>query len=140
MDSSELNQLARQLLDGELSQQDFLATLAPSLSASLNHATVDLDRQRRCGFPEVVFGEGKSNAALIEIVGRLKQQGTSVLATRIDADQAAALAEHFAEGKYHTVARTWRLSNHQEVEVQGRVAVVTAGTSDHPVAEHLGPG
>ena len=53
------------------------------LSASLPTATLDLDRDRRCGFPEVVFGEGKPVATLREIFGALTDRGQDVLATRI---------------------------------------------------------
>jgi hypothetical protein len=119
--------------------------------------TIDLDRRRRCGFPEVVFGPGKSIDQLREIVGTLIQHGEPVLATRIDREQAAGLLISFPQGRYNEVARTFRVQG-SEVRVQQpthnasntdalhsalrtphsalpSVAVISAGTGDLSVAE-----
>jgi len=108
---------------------------------------LDLDRQRRCGFPEVVFGPGKTVEQLREIAGLLLRENQPVLATRIDAAQAAGLLEAFPEGRYNAVARTFRLERHVEAEPspnpslrgrgtgQAHVAIISAGTGDLPVAE-----
>jgi NCAIR mutase (PurE)-related protein len=136
-------QLARQLLSGELSTSDFAACLesiSPSV-ADLGEAQLDLDRQARCGFPEVVYGSGKSVAALEKIFRRLLAEGTDVLATRIDVEQAAALLPRFDGARYNEVGRIFRVSpDATDTQCQppvtgGRVAIVTAGTSDLPVAE-----
>lgn len=108
-------------------------------------ATVDLDRRRRCGFPEVVYGPGKTTAQLREIIGTLLDNGEDVLATRIDAEQAAALTETFPQARYNAVARTFRVSKRSGAtpapSAPGSgtpfVAVISAGTSDHPVAEEV---
>jgi NCAIR mutase (PurE)-related protein len=101
--------------------------------------SLDFDRARRCGFPEVVYGEGKSVPVLIEIFRQMLVKDVSVLATRITADKAASLLKTFPEGKYNELARTFRLEPPRPTESTGgelaRVAVVSAGTSDLPVAE-----
>ena len=110
--------------------------------------TVDLDRRRRCGFPEVVFGPGKSIEQLREIVALLIQHGEPVLATRISPEQGAGLTTRFPDGRYNEVARTFRLSRaashgpepSPDPSLQGRgnrahVAVISAGTGDRAVAE-----
>lgn len=105
--------------------------------------TLDLDRRRRCGFPEVVFGEGKSAAILAAIFQRLIQAGEPVLATRVDREKADSLLAQFPLGCYNPIARTFRLaiggaSDTTDVTSRpslGRVTVVTAGTSDLAVAE-----
>ena len=99
--------------------------------------TLDIDRTRRCGFPEVVFGEGKSVATLTSILQQLSDRNTAVLATRIALEKSAALLEAFPHGKYNERARTFRLEGEQTRRAAkcGRVVVVTAGTSDLPVAE-----
>jgi NCAIR mutase (PurE)-related protein len=104
--------------------------------------TVDLDRRRRCGFPEVVFGPGKTIEQLREVFALLVQHGEPVLATRITPEQAAGLAAAFPDGRYNEVARTFRLSREPSPghAVQGgrtaaRVAVISAGTGDLAVAE-----
>jgi NCAIR mutase (PurE)-related protein len=102
---------------------------------------LDLDRQRRCGFPEVVFGPGKSIEQLRGIVVLLLQHGQRVLATRIDASQAAGLVEAFPDGRYNAVARTFRVEPSPDPSLGGRgtgephVAIISAGTGDLPVAE-----
>lgn len=138
MDSRTATHLARQLLDGELSIDDFVARLGPVHTADLGVASVDLDRRRRCGFPEVVFGQGKSLAALEAIIEALLATGEGVLATRIEADVAEAFARRYSLAQYNPVARTLRLpatAPSLPAVPGGRVTVVTAGTSDQPVAE-----
>jgi pyridinium-3,5-biscarboxylic acid mononucleotide synthase len=102
-------------------------------------ARVDLDRHRRCGFPEVVFAEGKTVAAMEKIFSALLEHGADVLATRMTPDQAHELLAKFPAGRYNAVGRTFRIPNEQgkgETAIKpGKVAIVTAGTSDLPVAE-----
>lgn len=109
-------------------------------SAQFAEVTLDLDRSRRCGFPEVVYGEGKSVETLKRIFTRLLEEGTPVLATRISAKKAEQLGREFPSGAYNDVARTFRIPTTDEEtdetdESRGRVAIVTAGSSDLPVAE-----
>jgi NCAIR mutase (PurE)-related protein len=135
-----LEQLARLLQQGDLSLQDFLSQATAAQSLQLNDTTLDLDRERRCGYPEVIFGEGKTVETLTEIFRSLRQRGTDVFATRIDTTKAEQLCEIFPTGQYHTSARTFRIPNENrnpdQSEIRsGHVAVVTAGTSDLPVAD-----
>jgi len=108
--------------------------------AQLAEATVDLDRRRRCGFPEVVFGPGKTIEQLREIIGTLLANRESVLATRIDTGQATGLLATFPDAKYNEVARTFRVAAPQSAIPNPQsaipfVAVISAGTGDLPVAE-----
>ena len=100
--------------------------------------TVDVERAARCGFPEVIYGEGKSPTAIMAIAQRLLDAGQSVLATRIDAEQAAAIASQTPSARYNATARTLRIDAKLErgnAPPRGCVTVITAGTSDLPVAE-----
>ena len=146
MNEVELRDLARRLLDESLSLDDFVAQIrsAPSgsvadLGADLGNVQLDLDRARRCGFPEVVYGDGKDVDTIARVFRRLIEAGQDALATRVDEAKAAALASSFPEAIYNRLGRTFRLPATQTgSETQdeiGRVAVVTAGTSDRPVAE-----
>src|SRR5215813_12960627 len=81
------------------------------LSARLPAATVDLDRRRRCGYPEVVYGPGKTVEQICQIAGKLVEHGEPVLATRVDAEQAAGLLAAFPSGRHNPVARTFRLGD-----------------------------
>lgn len=140
MHPHELEQLAKQLLAGELPLDQFVQTVAQPKSAQFGEVTLDLDRARRCGFPEVVYGEGKSVDTLKRIFHRLLDAGISVLATRINGDKAAELMEEFPPGQYNAMARTFRVP-HPDGDTaaaegsMGQVALVTAGSSDLPVAE-----
>ena len=96
-------------------------------------ADIDLDRRRRCGFPEVIYGEGKRIESILEIVRRLLAADQYVLATRIDAAKGDVLKGEFPQGIYHPEARTFRISPPPGAEA-GLVAVISAGTSDFPVA------
>jgi NCAIR mutase (PurE)-related protein len=96
--------------------------------------TVDLDRARRCGFPEVIFGEGKSPATIAAIAREQIAQGQRVLATRIAPEQAAAVLRELPQARYNATARTLRIGEAKSGR-RGRVTVITAGTSDLPVAE-----
>lgn len=104
-------------------------------------ATIDLDRRRRCGFPEVVYGEGKTWRSIVEIASEQYRRGIDVLATRVDAEKAERalppLQKICSETYYNPTARVLRLPRRDAERGMfvGRVAVLTAGTSDLPVAE-----
>ena len=143
MNTHELEQLAAQLLAGELSTAEFAQHLASPTIADLGEAQLDLDRARRCGFPEVVFAEGKTVAAREKIFATLLEHGIDVLATRMSAQQAAELSSHFPNSHYNPIGRTFRIlrpageaeGRGDPAKIAGEVVVVTAGTSDLPVAE-----
>jgi len=142
MNTQRIENLAGRLLAGELSLEEFVRRLGGDSIADIGDAQVDLDRSSRCGFPEVVFAQGKTVAAMEKIFQVLIASGADVLATRMSAEQAAELKPRFPQGCYNPVARTFRipLSRRSAGEAEGssgtgRVAIVTAGTSDLPVAE-----
>ncbi|MGD9856018.1 MAG: nickel pincer cofactor biosynthesis protein LarB [Planctomycetaceae bacterium] len=102
-------------------------------TVTIDGVQLDLDRQARCGFPEVIFAEGKTAQTVVEIFARLSESGQDALATRVSPEQAQRLVENFPDAIDNAAARTVRLS--REAPLVGRVPVVTAGTSDRPVAE-----
>jgi len=142
MGNHDLEHLARRLLSGQLSPDEF-RNLMPPATADLQEAQIDLDRRRRCGFPEVVFGEGKPVPVLEKIFRTLLADGVDVLATRISAEQAGQLLESMPDAQYNRVGRTLRIaaprgsesSHNSEPKAAGHVAIITAGTSDLAVAE-----
>jgi pyridinium-3,5-biscarboxylic acid mononucleotide synthase len=103
--------------------------------ADLGYARLDLDRKRRCGFPEVIFAEGKTAAWLAGAVERLRAAGQDVFATRVSDEQSLHLAERFPAAVQDRVGRTfWWPATDAPRPLAGRVLVVTAGTGDLPVA------
>ncbi len=139
MNTRQLEQLARQLLDGTLVLEEFVIEAARPATADLAEAQIDLDRKRRCGYPEVVFGQGKTVTTLEKIFHRLLAEKNDVLSTRISAEQAAGLLPLFPAAQYNPVAKTFRIplaeTDGRPAERKGHVTIVTAGTSDLPVAE-----
>jgi NCAIR mutase (PurE)-related protein len=139
MTPEQLSELARQLLNGQCSADAFVKlVVASSASQAPQFATVDVDRQQRCGFPEVIFGEGKTPEMVAAIAQQLLDRGQSVLATRIDAAKASAIQELLSSAAYNATARTIRIDLSEGdagLAKRGRAAVITAGTSDLPVAE-----
>ena len=116
-------------------------------TADLGEVRLDLDRRRRCGFPEVVFGESKTIETLTQVVQRLLDERQPVLVTRLSVEKGAALTELFPEGRYNPVARTFVVDTlpvppggsgtPSVATTVGQVAIVAAGTSDMPVAEEV---
>lgn len=104
--------------------------------ADLGFAQLDLERERRTGFPEVIFGEGKTEEQILTIFRRLMEHGDRVLATRVSPEKAAFVANSLPNVTYHETARTLTWFKRPILRVRdGYVAVVCAGTSDLPVAE-----
>lgn len=134
----EIEALGQELLSGRLTLEAFVREMGHAGTAELGDVSLDLDRQRRCGFPEVVYGAGKPAETLVKIVGQLQTEGMRALVTRVDAAKAERLCAAYPDGHYNPVAQTFRLSVAPPPErMVGRVVVITAGTSDLPVAEEV---
>ena len=97
--------------------------------------TLDLDRQRRCGYPEAIYGQGKTVPMMAEIMAAQIERGQTALATRIDPDAAQQLLRQFPKAHWNQIARTIRTENPSDNATRGTVAVIAAGSTDLPVAE-----
>jgi NCAIR mutase (PurE)-related protein len=135
METHELRKLLEQVRAGELAVDAALARVSSPPVADLGFAHVDLHRQQRCGFPEVIFCEGKTSAWVEGVVRQLIGAGQDCLATRVNAEQAEHLAQCFPQGQQDRLARTFWLPASAPTTPVGRVVVITAGTSDLPVAQ-----
>ena len=136
MDNHKISELLQKVSDGSCSVDDALKSLKHMPSESLEFACIDHHRHLRTGFPEVVFGENKSDEQIAEIMDRM-MKGTSVsLATRVSSEKARIVTERLEGLVYHEQARML-VGNFHEDEDRGRgmIAVIAAGTSDIPVAE-----
>jgi hypothetical protein len=133
------------LQEGDVSVEDVLSRVVttattgrssrPSATsvAAVDGVQLDLGRSRRCGFPEVVYSPGKTEQTMVEIFRRLQEAGQDCLATRASAAQLQAIHDVFPQAVLNERARTARISS--AGPVTGRVPVLTAGTSDLPIAE-----
>ena len=136
MDEKALAKLLKQVKGGQVSVDAAVQELKDLPFAELGYATLDTHRSLRFGFPEVVLGEPKTVEQLLGIVGALVERKQTVLVTRLQPDKAEVLLSRFPKAEYHPVARIFHIK--QGKRRAGRVAVVTAGTSDIPVAEEAG--
>lgn len=128
--------LLAQVADGALPVDAALERLAFEPAESLGFATIDHHRALRQGFPEVIFGEGKSTEHLVAIACRIAERGEGLLVTRLATEAAEALAARVPSIELNALARTAYLAPTNPVPAgRGTVLVVTAGTSDLPVAE-----
>jgi NCAIR mutase (PurE)-related protein len=107
----------------------------------LDEVQLDIGRRDRCGFPEVIYGEGKTKETILKIFHTYAEKDVDAFATRIDTDKGEFLQQQFAASgrtiRYNATARTFRLFpiNPAKTESHGKIAVISAGTSDAPVAE-----
>ncbi len=136
MTSDELRQLLESVRTGAIDVADATVQLGRASVAELSFATLDLDRQQRCGFPEVIFAEGKTAEWVEGAVRRLSEAGQNCFVTRVSTEQSAHLAVHFPHADQDRLARTfWLPIAGERPAPAGKVFVVTAGTSDLPVAQ-----
>ncbi len=134
MKTSELRELLEQVKRGGMDIEAALERLTAPPVADLGYAQVDLHRRDRCGFPEVIFCEGKALEWVAGVVRKLQEAGQDCLATRLNPEQARGLGQAFPEAELDPVARTFWLPAHPPAAPVGQVVVITAGTSDLPVA------
>ncbi len=134
MDPETLRQLLQQVADGDVAPDTALEHLRDLPFENLGFAHVDHHRSLRTGYPEVIFGQGKTSEQILAIAERLAQHQSQVLATRITPEAAAALVAHFPQAEYSEIARTVLIPSRHKPAEKGLVTVISAGTSDLPVA------
>lgn len=136
MDEQRLRELLAQVGSGQVPIDDAVAALRQLPFADLGFAMVDHHRAIRQGVPEVILGEGKSIEQIVGISKELARTNQNVLVTRIDADKANALVSAIPGMKHNAMARTATLELKEIPALsESKVALVSAGTSDLPVAE-----
>jgi NCAIR mutase (PurE)-related protein len=128
----------KKLLDdfkrGDKSEAEVLEALRHLPFEDIGFAKVDHHRHLRTGFPEVVLGLGKTTDQIIKIAEKIVKREQNFLVTRIDAEVGAKLVEQFPDGEYFQEARIFSIEIDPRKKY-GYVLVITAGTSDIPVAE-----
>jgi len=135
MNQQELTQLLQSLVAGRTSIEDSIERLKSLPFEDLGIAQIDHHRELRQGAPEVIFGENKTLEQLKIILGAMSKRDRNILVTRVSDDKATELGNHFPDGEYDALARTFCIVR-KEIPItgRGRILVVCAGTSDLPVA------
>ena len=115
---------------------DAIAQLRSLPFEDLGYARIDHHRSLRKGFPEVIWGEGKTSGQILTIMKQLKRNGQNVLITRLDKRKAMAVQKAFPKSLYHPQSKVLAYLTHPvKPEGKGTILVITAGTTDIPVAE-----
>lgn len=140
-----ISELLRSLAAGEISVADAEQSLASREIEAIDGATVDRGRRARCGFGEVIYGEGKSAELIVRVAEKLLELSPSVLVTRLAADVFAEIQVPEWRMHYAPQARTLRIAREDQslavVEESSTairpIAVITAGSTDAAVAEEV---
>ncbi len=135
MDPRDVEALLEAVRDKRVSPRDALERLRALPYEDLGFAKVDHHRELRRGFPEAVFGAGKTPEQVAAIVDAIAARGQSVLVTRTTADVHQRVAASHQGARFHETARCLTLAGREPAALSGRVAILCAGTSDIPVAE-----
>jgi NCAIR mutase (PurE)-related protein len=135
MDPKTLRDLLEAVQKGQVSPDQAVEQLRTLPYEDLGFAKVDHHRALRTGFPEAVFGAGKTPEQIAAIVDRIAAQGQNVIVTRTTADVHRRVLASQPSAVFHESARCITVEMKAAPQLPGRLAVVAAGTSDMPVAE-----
>lgn len=135
MDKTRLTRILENLQRGDLSVDDAAERLTNFVNEDLSFANIDHHRSLRKGFPEVIFGEGKTSDHIIGIIEKMMHQEDVILATRVDKEKAQQVLAAIPQCNYEADARMiiWAPEPPKPTG-HGTVLIISAGTSDIPVA------
>ncbi len=135
MTTVEAIRLLEKFRTGKTGRDEVLRAFQAAPVADLGFAQVDTHRALRKGFPEVIFGAGKTPEQVVKIAAKLVEREQNVLVTRITPEHAKALCKKFKRAIHHETARCVTIEKKPLPKRNGDIAVICAGTSDLPVAE-----
>ena len=135
MNKSEAENLLRDFREGKVSVESVLSAFQRAPVEDLGFAQIDTHRALRKGFPEVIYGAGKSPSQVVEIIGRLIKHNNNVLVTRVVPEHIKAVKKRYKNAIVHEIARCITIEVEPVSKRPGKICVVCAGTSDIPVAE-----
>lgn len=135
MTTNEAAQLLKQFRSGRISEEKVLHAFQAAPVIDLGFAEVDTHRSLRKGFPEVIFGAGKTPEQVVRIAAEVLKREQRMLITRITTDHARVLKRKFKNAVHHEIARCITVERKTQEKRAGKIAVLCAGTSDLPVAE-----
>ena len=135
MDRDHLRQLFEEVRSGAADIESAMLRVRHLPFEDLGFAKVDHHRALRHGMPEVIFAKGKTPEQVTAIAGKLIENAPNVLITRADAECARAVTGKYSTAEYHPLSGVIRFWGDKTVRGKGKIAVISAGTSDIPVAE-----
>ncbi len=135
MTTAEAIRLLEKFRAGGVGRDQVLRAFQAAPLADLGFAQVDTHRALRKGFPEIIFGQGKTPSQVVSIAAKLVEREQRVLATRLGPEHARALRKRFKRAVHHEIARCVTIERKRLPKRPGTIAVICAGTSDLSVAE-----
>lgn len=135
MEDKYLTELLEKVKNGEIGVEEVRRLIRSDGYENLGFARVDHHRSLRRGFPEVIYCPGKTIPQIVHIAKSIWEREEDVLATRAGEEVYQAFQTHFPSPEYHSLARLVTVQRKKATPYPGTVLVVTAGTSDIPVAE-----
>ena len=135
MNAEKLKKLLEEIKQGNVSVDQGLDELKKMPFKDLSHSMVDHHREIRSGYPEVIFCQGKTVEHVLQIAEQMFENGSNVLGTRASEEIIEAVLARFPEAKIDRLARTISIKSKKFESPQSYISVITAGTSDIPVAE-----
>jgi hypothetical protein len=136
MDLRKLTTILKGVKSGKMEVEQALKKLKTLPFEDIGFATLDHHRSLRQGFPEVIWGEGKTAQQIIAIIKKMEEKGHNILATRVDKKKASLIKRAIPRAKYYPHSRVLiRLRHKVTISGRGTILVISAGTSDLPVAE-----
>ncbi|MGD0916779.1 MAG: nickel pincer cofactor biosynthesis protein LarB [Thermodesulfobacteriota bacterium] len=136
MNIQKLKDLLEEVKSGKISVEETIAQLKSLPFEDLGFARVDHHRTLRKGFPEVIWGEGKTSGQILAIMRQLKKRGENILVTRLEKKKATAVQKVYPKSQYYPRSKVLtHLTHPVKSGGKGTILVITAGTTDIPVAE-----
>ncbi|NNE98206.1 MAG: nickel pincer cofactor biosynthesis protein LarB [Pyrinomonadaceae bacterium] len=135
MQNDDITQILKSHADGNISIDEATKAIKNLSYEDVGYARIDHSRASRQGFPEVIFGQGKSAEQIVGIFEKLIERSPNILVTRTNKDVYGEIRNVFNDAEWHERAGMIRIQKNKNVTGVGEIAVVTAGTSDIPVAE-----
>ncbi len=134
MDQDHLKSLLEQVRSGAVEIDTAIERLRHMPFENLGYATVDHHRAIRTGMPEVIFGKGKTTEQILGIADKLLERASNVLVTRTNEEVAGRMQALYPEAEYFPACGALRVWRDRTMHGKGRLAVISAGTTDMPVA------
>lgn len=121
--------------NGEIDLPEALEHFSGRGIEEMGFATIDTERLKRTGLPEVIYASGKTVDQVVKIAQRMYEKNIDILATRVTPEMAQAVQQIIPEAEYNKLAATISFQREEKIQNKGFIAVIAAGTSDLPVAE-----
>lgn len=135
MNAKEVEKLLKEVKKGETSIEEALVVLKNFPYTDLGFAKIDHHRELRTGYPEIIYCAGKSVGQVSEIFRVMAEKENNVIGTRANQEMYEAVRSISTDAVYYPMARIISLQKNKPKPVESRIAIITAGTSDMPVAE-----